>query len=155
VVRNSARHSLRRSWLSALGDERGNAMIEAALVIPVVLAVAFGIVTAGRVVHAKIAVQAAAREAGRTLATAASETDGLTVARDRAVAVAGGYGLSPELFTVTLDPGNFARGGTVRANTAYPVPLGDVPLFGHIQVTVSSSHQELIELYRSREAVTP
>ena len=43
--------------------ERGQALVEAALVIPVLLLVAFGVVMAGRISHAKVAVQAIAREA--------------------------------------------------------------------------------------------
>jgi Flp pilus assembly protein TadG len=38
--------------------ERGVALVEAALVLPVLLVVVFGVVAAGRVVQAKIAVQA-------------------------------------------------------------------------------------------------
>ena len=71
-----------------LRGESGQALVEAALVIPVLLLLAFGVVMAGRVSHAKIAVQAAAREASRTLATASSEQAGLADALQTARSVA-------------------------------------------------------------------
>lgn len=140
---------------AALRGEAGNAMIEAALVIPVVLAVVFGVVMAGRVVQAKIGVQAVVREASRTLATAPSASEGLASAQERALAVASGYGMSPEHLEVVIDAGAFERGGTVTASATYPVQLGDLPLLGRAEVTVSSSHQQRVEQYRSRTAAAP
>lgn len=139
----------------ALGGERGSAMIETALVLPVLLAIVFGVVMAGRIARSQIAVQAAVREAARTLAAAPSAEEGLAAARERAFAVANGHGLTPELFSVVLDTGGFTRGGTVRAQASYRVRLGDLPLLGRIEVTVSSSHEERVELYRSRTAAVP
>ena len=138
-----------------LGDESGNAMIEAALVIPVVLAMVFGVVATGRVVQAQIAVQAVVREASRTLAVAPSLQDGLPAAKARALAVASGQGLTTNRLQLTVDPGAFARGGPVRTEASYPVTLGDLPLLGLVEVRVSSSHEERIEQYRSRTAVAP
>lgn len=138
-----------------LGDESGNAMIEAALVIPVVLAMVFGVVATGRVVQAQIAVQSVVREASRTLAVAPSLQEGLRAAQARALAVASGQGLTTNRLQLTVDPGAFARGGTVRTEASYPVTLGDLPLLGLVEVRVSSSHEERIEQYRSRAAVAP
>ena len=137
------------------GDESGSALIEAALVLPAVLVIAFGVVMAGRIAQAQVAVQAAAREAGRALAVAPSASAGLTAARERALAIADGHGLAPDRLSVALDAGVFERGGTVRAQTSYRVGLGDLPLLGRIEVTVSSSHEERIELYRGRTAAAP
>jgi len=150
VVRNAVA-AVRR----LLADESGSALIESALVIPAVLVIAFGVVMAGRVAHTQIGVQAVAREAGRTLAAAPSASQGLADARSRALAVAGGHGLSADRLGVALDAGDFERGGTVRAQVSYRVGLGDLPLLGQIEVTVSSSHQERVELYRSRTAAVP
>lgn len=138
-----------------LADESGSALIESALVIPAVLAIAFGVVMAGRVAHAQIGVQAVAREAGRTLASAPSASEGLADAQSRAFAVADGHGLAADRLGVALDAGGFERGGMVRAQVSYRVGLGDLPLFGRIEVTVSSSHEERVELYRSRTAAVP
>lgn len=134
-------------------EERGQALVEAALVIPVLLLVAFGVVMAGRISHAKVAVQAIAREASRELATAPSEDLGVSEALDTARSAADGYGLSQSRLTVDLNANGFERGGTATAEVSYQVGLGDLPLLGRVGVTVSSSHSERIDLYRSREAV--
>ncbi len=55
-----------RAWLTH--GESGQALVEAAIVLPVLLVLVFGVVMAGRVVHAKIAVQAAARQPGDAIA---------------------------------------------------------------------------------------
>ena len=133
--------------------ERGQALVEAALVIPVLLLVAFGVVMAGRVSHAKVAVQAIAREASRELATAPSEDVGVSDALGTARSAADGYGLSQARLTVDVNSNGFERGGTATARVTYQVGLGDLPLLGRVGVTVSSSHSERIDLYRSREAV--
>ena len=149
--RRAARSLLRR----AAAGESGGVLVEAALVIPVVLAVAMGVVMAGRIVHAQLGVEAAAREAGRTLAQAPSAASGLASARARALSVAGGHGLRAAELSLVLEAGAFRRGGTVRAEASYRVALGDLPLLGLISVTVWGSHQERVGLYRSRAAARP
>ncbi len=67
--------------------------------------------------------------------------------------MAEGYGLSQDGLTVTVESNGFQRGGTATAEVTYRVPLGDLPLLSRVEVTVSSSHSERIDLYRSREAV--
>ncbi len=134
-------------------DESGQALVEAALVLPVLLVLVFGVVMAGRVVHAKIAVQAAAREASRTLATAPSEEQGLTDANDAARSAADGYGLPADGLSVDLESNGFQRGGTVSASVSYNVGLGGLALLDAVDITVSSSHSEQVDPYRSREAV--
>lgn len=138
---------------AGIRDERGQALIEAALVIPVLLLVAFGVIMAGRIVHAKIAIQAAAREASREVATAASESAGVSEGIQTAQSVADGYGLSQDRLSVEIDANGFQRGDTVTATVRYDLGLGDLPLLGRSGVSVTSSHSERIELYRSREAV--
>ena len=130
--------------------ERGSAMVETALVLPLVLAVAFGVVAAGRATHAQVSVAAAAREAGRALASAPSAPQGLAAARARAGAAASGHGLDPARLQLTLAPGSFARGGTVRARASYRVALADLPLLGLVELTVRADHVERVERYRSR-----
>jgi len=136
-------------------DQSGSALIETALVIPVLLLLVVGVVMVGRVAQAQIAVQAVAREAGRTAALAPSAAQGLADAEARSRSVASGYSLALDRLDVTIDPGGFERGGTVQTSVAYSVPLGDLPLLGVIAVTVSSSHQQRIDVYRSRTAAAP
>lgn len=136
-------------------DERGTALVEAALVVPLLLLLVFGVVMSGRLVEAQLTVQAAAREAGRELATAPSAEHGLVAAEERARAVFDGRGVDPAHTELVLDAGAFARGGTVSAEASYRVGLADLPLLGHVEITLSSRHEERVELYRSRTAVTP
>jgi Flp pilus assembly protein TadG len=131
--------------------QRGQALVEAALVIPVLVVLAFGVVLVGRVVHATVAVQATAREAGRALATAASESEGLAAARERGEAVAAGYGLERGRLELALDSGGFARGGVATVRVRYRVPVAGLLLLSSAEVTVSSEHREHIDRYRSRE----
>lgn len=145
-----------RRRLCRLGRcESGAAMIEAALVLPVVLLLVAGIVMTGRVAQAQIAVQSVAREAARTAALAPSAADGLAEAEARALSTADGHGLDPARVALVIDVGSFERGGTVQVGASYPVSLGDLPLLGLLEVTVSADHEQTIERYRSRTVVLP
>jgi len=144
-------HPIRRM----LAGESGGALIETALVIPVLLVLVAGIVMTGRVAHAQIAVQSVAREAARTLAVAPSASEGLVSAEQRALAAANGHGLATERLSLSIDAGAFERGGVVQAEATYPVSLGDLPLLGILEVTVSSRHEARVDLYRSRTVATP
>lgn len=144
-----------RRLRALLTDQSGSALVEAALVLPVLLVLIAGIVMTGRVAHAQIAVQSVARETGRTVAVAPSAAEGLAAGEVRAHAVAAGHGLAASELDITIDAGDFERGGVVRVDAAYEVELGDLPLLGELAVTVSSSHEQRIDLYRSRTAATP
>ncbi len=133
-------------------DESGQALVEAALAIPVLLILVFGVVAVGRVTEAKIAAQAVARESGRALAVAPSEEQGVADAIATGDAVASGYGLDGSRLSINVDSGGFARGGTVTSEVTYSVSLSDLPLLGFFEVNVTASHAERIDLYRSREA---
>ena len=146
---------LHSSGRDRANDESGQALVEAALVLPVILLVVFGVVMAGRVTHAKVAVQASAREASRALATAASEQQGLADAAEAGRSTAEGYGLGAERLTVDASSNGFERGGTASAEVTYRVPLGGLPLLNQVDISVSSTHTERIDLYRSREVKSP
>jgi hypothetical protein len=142
------------SWTSAATRARptfrtGQALVETALAVPLLLTLAFGVVAAGRVAHGQMAVGAVAREAARAAALADTAAD----ARSRGVArgreVAAGYGLDGSL-EVRVEPGAFSRGGEVRASARGDVSLEDLPLLAWARVPVSSQHVERIDAYRSR-----
>ena len=132
------------------GGHRASAIIETALVVPLLLTIAFGIVGIGRVLQARLAVEAVAREAATSAAAAnnaaQAQAHGLSRGRD----VAAGYGLTNGSFRLTVDPGTFARGGQVMASAQYRVDLADLPLLQWTTVTLRSGHAEPIDLYRSR-----
>ena len=144
---------IRKARLRGLSGESGQAMVEAAIAVPVLLLLVFGVVAVGRITDAKVAVQAAAREASRTLAVAPSEEQGTTDALEAGRTTALGYGLAEERLTIDVDANGFVRGGEVSADVSYSVPLSDLPLLSFFEVEVNSSHTEQVELYRSREAV--
>jgi Flp pilus assembly protein TadG len=132
----------------------GQALVEMAMALPLLLLFILGIVLFGRVFGARAAVTAAAREAARVDAEASARDRGLSLARERAVDVITGYGLSASHFTLTIDDGGFAHGGTVTAQASYTVPILDLPVAGKVvrgpSVTVQAVDRERIELYRAR-----
>ena len=136
-----------RRWLA---DQRGSALVEVALVVPLLLLLALGVVGVGRVVQARSSVSAVAREAARVavLAQSADEAAEQGLAAGRAVAL--GYGLTNGTLILAVDPGGFERGGRVRASAGYRVSLPDLPLLGWAGADVAAQHVERIDLYRSR-----
>ncbi|MCC6178317.1 MAG: pilus assembly protein [Chloroflexi bacterium] len=129
---------------------RGQALVETALVVPLLLTLAFGVVAAGRVAHGQMAVSAIAREAARTAALADTAADAQTRGVQRGREVAEGFGVDGGAVEVKIQAGALQRGGEVRASARYDVSLQDLPLLGWARVSVSSDQVERIDLYRSR-----
>lgn len=129
--------------------EQGQALVELALVIPVLLILAFGVVGVGRVIQAQMAVSAVVREAARAAALANTPAQASSDGIARGQEVAAGYGLSAASLQLSVDPGSLTRGSAVQASAHYTVELGDLPLLGWARVTVGSSHSERVDLYRS------
>jgi len=130
-------------------NECGQALVEVALVIPVLLLLAFGVVAAGRVTDAQMGVSAVAREAARAAALANDSGEAANQGVTRGQEVAAGYHLGDGSLQLAVNAGNFTRGGTVQASARYTVSLGDLPLLGWAHITVGSTHLERIDLYRS------
>ncbi len=147
-----------RTWLCfwvirrRVGD-RGQALVEAALVIPLLLSLVFGVVAVGRVVQAELGVVAVAREAAKAAAVAQTPAEALASGSARGRETARGYNLTDGSFGLSVDAGAFERGGQVRASAHYTVSLHDLPLLGWASVPLQSSHVERIDLYRSRWSV--
>ena len=132
----------------------GQATLELALSLPLLLVVLLLIVDIGRVVQAELGVQATAREAARTCATAPTEAACLAEGVERARQVAAGYGLDVQRTEVTLDDGRFARTGTAVARASYRLGLlGSGRGFGP-SLEAEATHAEPIDRYRSRIGVT-
>ncbi|MCC6177469.1 MAG: pilus assembly protein [Chloroflexi bacterium] len=143
------------SWMDAVtcsrpALRRGQALVETALVVPLLLTLAFGVVAAGRVAHGQMAVSAVAREAARAAALADSAADAGSRGVSRGREVAAGYGLGDGPLDVRVEPGAFSRGGEVRASVRCDVSLEDLPLLSWARVPVSSEHVERIDTHRSR-----
>jgi Flp pilus assembly protein TadG len=68
-------------------DDRGAAMVEFAIVLPVLLLVLMGIIEFGRAYNAQVSIQAAAREGARELALRHGSDDVVTATREGAPTV--------------------------------------------------------------------
>jgi hypothetical protein len=130
-------------------NDRGQALVEVALVIPMLLLLAFGVVAVGRVTDAQMGVSAVAREAARTAALANDPGEAASQGVTRGQEVASGYHLGDGSLQLAVDAGGLTRGGTVQASAHYTVSLGDLPLLGWARITVGSTHLERVDLYRS------
>lgn len=124
---------------------RGEALLETALVLPLLLLLAFGVVGAGRVTQARLGVGAASREAARAAVGARNVGTG----RERGVEIARGYGLTNGSLELLVDGGGFAPGGRAVGVASYTVGFGDLPLLGWARVTVRAEAWEAIDHYRS------
>lgn len=133
-----------------VGGVPGSALVETALVIPLLLLLAFGVVGVGRVVQAQMGVSAVARETARAAALANSPSNAVSRGLTRGAEVAVGYRLANGSLDLRVDPGTFGRGAPVRAEARYEIQLQDLPLLGWVKLTVASNHLERTDLYRSR-----
>ena len=132
--------------------ERGSALVETALVLPLLLTLAFGVVGIGHLTHAQLAVAAVAREAARAAALADTPSGALAAGAARGQEVAAGYGLASRALRITVDASRYGRGGQVLADARYEVFLDDLPLLGWMRLAAASTHVEPIDPYRSRWA---
>ena len=133
-----------------LAGQRGQALVETALVIPMLLLLAFGVIGVGSVTQAQMGVSAVAREAARAAALADDPVRAVQAGLARGREVAAGYNLANGSLHLAIDPGTMARGASVAATASYEVDLADLPLLGWTRVSVSSTHLERTDLYRSR-----
>lgn len=146
---------LDRRWRGSPTDrrrasQRGQALVETALVVPLALLLAFAVVGVGRVTQAQMGVRAVAREAARaaSLASSAGEAGARGVGRGQDVAA--GYGLTNGSLELEIDPRLMLRGDQVRATVRYEVTLQDLPLLGWLRISLASEQVDRVDLYRSR-----
>ena len=133
-----------------LGDHRGSALVETALVAPLLLMMAFAIIGIGRVLQARVGVAEVAQEAATTAAMANNGAEAAQRGLSRGKDVAAGYGLTNGSFELAVDPGSFDRGGQVVAVAKYRVGLSDLPLLQWTTIPMQSRRIAPIDLYRSR-----
>jgi Nuclease-related domain/TadE-like protein len=131
--------------------QSAQALVECALILPLVLALLFGTVALSRVIQAQTAVVAVAHEAARAGSLAASGADAVARMRQRARLVAPGLGLDPQAVELEYDVSRFALDpGQVVALVHYPVDLHDVPLAGWAPPpVVHAEHVEWVDPFRA------
>lgn len=111
-------------WVRSM---RGQALLEFALVLPILLLLVFGIIEFGRVFHSYLVVTQAAREGARV--GVVGGTDDEVSATVKGVAA----GLDEARLSVSIDPpeGLRSRGDSLCVNVNYSVPLV-VPLIAEL-----------------------
>lgn len=112
--------------------QRGQAAVELALVLPVLLLVVFGIVEFGRGLSAYLTIQNAAREGARLAVTGASNADIEDLVRQRAQYLEGAG--DPGVLTVEIAPAEASErrpGTSVTVAVTYKFRL-IVPLISNI-----------------------
>src|SRR5713226_6629591 len=119
---------------------QGQVLIETALVLPLLLFLAFGVIGAGRVTQARMGVDAVAREAARSATLASDAGTALNRGLARGQAVAQAYGLTNATLQVAVDVGQFDPGDQIVASASYTVSFGDLPLLSWAKLTLSSTH---------------
>lgn len=111
------------------GEERGAALVEAAIAFPLLIMLLFGIVSFGRAYNAKVTLTHAAREGARELAL----TQDATAAENTARATATGLDLASLTFTSTA----CTPGAPTTVTLSYPFTY-EIPVFGTNTITMTS-----------------
>jgi len=127
------------------------ALVEVALVMPILLSLVFGIVALSRVLQAHSAVVTVAHEVARAGALGVSAEDAQHRMQLRVEEVLPGLGLDRRMLEVTSDVSAFRLAeGQVRAQARYRLDLSDLPLLGWappLQLRVE--HREWVDPYRA------
>jgi Flp pilus assembly protein TadG len=116
--------------------ERGQSMVEFAIVSPLFLLLLVGVAALGVVARTDGAVAAVASESARAAALASTPASAVAAGQARGAAVASGYGLNPGEVAVKIDTNAFGRGGRVAATADYTLVL-NLPLLDTALSTVS------------------
>jgi Flp pilus assembly protein TadG len=135
--------------MRASDRHRAQATIELALVVPGLLLGLFLITAVGLVARADGEVAGVAVEAARAGALVSTAADVEQAANDRATAVATSYGMTLERLDVAVDGSNFGRGGSVRVEVNYQLPLDSLPLIGWGTIQLQHQAVEPIDTFRS------
>jgi len=130
-------------------------MIEMALVLPLFIILAAGVLYFGKVLYAYIAADMAAYDCVRTAAEALHAGSGQMQGRTAAIDTVRGFYMSGVTPRVTVyAPNGWKRGRDVRCRVGYTVSLAGMPLIGMLNVSqkihVQSDTALRIEQYKSR-----
>lgn len=103
-------------------DERGAAVVEFALILPVLILFVFGIVEFGRAYSARIELTAAVREGARAVALGANTSDAVNATKDGAPGLdRNRIVVAPNSCTVAPAPANATVNATYQFE--YTIPL--------------------------------
>jgi hypothetical protein len=125
----------------------GQALVEGALVVPILLVLLFGVLAVHQVAQAKQAVIAAAREGART-GVQAPGGDELAAATARGEAIAEGAGLTNGSFALTAGISGGRDGGYLATTATYRVVFVDWGALSRVGVEVRGEALERFDRYR-------
>lgn len=99
--------------------EKGQALVELALVLPVLIMLAFGIIEFGRVFNAYLVVNQSAREGARKGIVGATDTEIISAVKNTAST------LNTAQLTIAITPSQTyrTRGSSLSVSVKYPVPI--------------------------------
>ena len=139
-----------RSTNARRGAWEGQALLELAIVAPLVLLLAVGIIGVGRVQQARNGLDVAAREAARAAAQGRNGGEATARGLARGEEIARSHGLTNGSFALTIDARGLAPGDVVRASASYEVRFSDLPLQNWASMPLRATSREAIDQYRSR-----
>ena len=128
------------------GARAGQALVEGALVLPLLLALLFGVLAVNQVAQARSGVLAAAREAARAGVQAPGGGE-LAAATARGATIAAGSGLTNGSFALTASVAG-DRGGYLATTAIYRVVFVDWGAFSHAGIEVRGEALERFDQYR-------
>lgn len=103
--------------------EGGQALVELALLIPILLIIIFGIVEFGRVFHAHLAVSHASREGARIGVVVGGAGTADSDIKERVMSSAVSLNLSEDNIEITPSLSSRSRGSALTVEVSYQVPL--------------------------------
>jgi Flp pilus assembly protein TadG len=125
----------RRALWRRLRDERGQATLEAILVVPLVLVpVLFGVVTFGELEHTRLVLDAAAAAGARQAAVDGQDDQAV---RDRITLELSDGGLNPATASVSVTPAIAAWGDPITVTVSI-ASRASIPFLGGWDVPMSS-----------------
>jgi len=125
---------------SQANNERGAAAVEMALVLPMLIALVFGIIEFGRAYNAKLELSSAVREGARSLAIGTPLAQITTTVSNAAA------GLDPTKLTITTSGSPCAPGGNATVTASYPFTYTIPPFFTQATTTLTASGAMRCEL---------
>jgi hypothetical protein len=128
--------------------EPGNAVVELAVLAPMLGVLLAGLAAVAIAVQAQLGLVSVAEEAALAATYASSPHQAVTLGRGRGLQVGQGYALRNGSLVVTIDATGFAPGGVVRATAHYKLSADQVPLLGLAQLDLEQRHAEPVPLYR-------
>lgn len=131
--------SLRR-WIK---NNRGQALVELALVLPILLLILFGIIEFGRVYNSNIIVANSAREGARVGVVGSTDSEIIAKVKETAST------LNTSKLTINITPSSSSRvrGASLTVTVQYPVQI-NTPIISSIvgsTITLSSSSVMRVE----------